>query len=425
MRCPQCQTDNPPMTRFCRRCGAELKPGARRPKVVIALFVAALLAGVVLTVVLLLPRASSEPATTAAPPPPEVAPQPTTVGVAYGTEKQDWLTWAASEFARTPAGQNIKIDLKPMGSLEAAHAIVKGDTGIDVWSPASSLYKDAFVRDWKAAHSDAEPIAQEAALALTPMVFVAWEQRYDAFVKHYGQMNFRTVSQAVQEKGGWETIANQPEWMFFKFSHTDPASSNSGLMTLVLMGYDYHKKHAGLDGHDVTDPAFEDWISSTEHGLSGFASGLNSSTGYLMTSMVQRGWSTYDVIFVYEAVAIDRLRQANGRWGPLKVVYPPYNMWNENPYYILDAPWSSAQQRQAARAFLDFLLSEPAQQQAMAHGFRPANVQIPTNGPDSPFVMYQNVGLRSDVPGVFCEPPKAEVIENLLLAWERSRAQTR
>jgi hypothetical protein len=350
---------------------------------------------------------------------------PVTIGVAYGTEKQDWLKWAADEFAKTPQGRGVRIDLKPMGSLEAAQAIVRGDKTIHVWSPASSLYKDVFVRDWTAGHPGTNPIAKESPLALTPMVFVMWDQRYGPFVKRYRELNFRTAGQALAEKGGWGAIAGQPDWMFFKFSHTNPNSSNSGLVALALMGYEFAGRPSGLAGRDITDPRFQSWIRELERSLTGAASGLNSSTGYLMTAMVQRGWSTYDAVYVYESVAIDRLKQADGRWGPLRVVYPKYNMWNENPYYLLDVPWSDEEHRRSAGALLEFLLSEPVQREAMAHGFRPANVNVPTRDADSPFVRLEPAGVRGDVPGVFCEPPSAEVLENLLLAWQRGQAETR
>ncbi|HVT61746.1 MAG TPA: hypothetical protein VHR45_25530 [Thermoanaerobaculia bacterium] len=42
------------------------------------------------------------------------------IGVAYGTEKERWLTWATSEFGRTSAGKRIKVNLIPIRSLEGA-----------------------------------------------------------------------------------------------------------------------------------------------------------------------------------------------------------------------------------------------------------------------------------------------------------------
>ena len=40
-------------------------------------------------------------------------------------------------------------------------------------------------------------------------------------------------------------IAGKPEWGLFKFGHTHPDQSNSGLLTLVLMAYEFAGKRRG------------------------------------------------------------------------------------------------------------------------------------------------------------------------------------
>ena len=65
-------------------------------------------------------------------------------------------------------------------------------------------------------------------------------------------------------------------------------------------------------------------------------------------------------------------------------------------------------------------MTEPVQKQALVHGFRPGNPNVPVIFPQSPFVTYQQFGLRNDI-GNVCEYPKAEVVNNLLAAWQRSR----
>src|SRR5262245_19970562 len=82
------------------------------------------------------------------------------IGVAYGTEKQRWFEWAVSEFARSREGRGINVQLLPMGSLEGAQAVLNGDQRINVWSPASSLYKASFVADWTLKHAN-PPILRE------------------------------------------------------------------------------------------------------------------------------------------------------------------------------------------------------------------------------------------------------------------------
>jgi Ca-activated chloride channel family protein len=302
-----------------------------------------------------------------------------------------------------------------MGSLEGARAVVAGDQRINVWSPASATYKDIFVQEWQTKYPD-NPIVKEEQLALTPMVFVVWDERYKAFIAKYGAMDLRTIHDALQEKTGWDAIAHKPEWGLFKFGHTHPNQSNSGIMSIVLAAYSYDKKTKDLTVADVVNGGFQQWLAELERGTSGFS----NSTGNMMKEMVLKGPSSYDAMFVYESVAIDYLRNAEGRWGQLRVVYPEYNAWNDNPYYILNAPWSTADQRKAADAFLAFLLSDPIQRQALTHGFRPANTNVPIRFAESPFVQFAGNGIQVDLQKI-CEPPRAEVVNNLLESWQRTQ----
>ena len=339
------------------------------------------------------------------------------IGIAYGTEKQRWLEWAVAEFAKTSDGKRITVDLIPMGSLEGAHAILNGDKRINVWSPASAAYKDVFVQEWEVKNGGGNPILKEEPLALTPMVFVVWEERYNAFIQKYKVMNLDTINQALQERSGWAAIANQPDWGLFKFGHTHPNESNSGLMTLVLAAYSYNHKTKDLTVGDVVNANFQQWLTTLERSTSGFS----NSTGNMMKEMVLKGPSSYDALMVYEGAAIDYLKLAEGRWGQLRVVYPEYNIWNENPYYIIDVPWSAPDQRKAAQTFLDFLMSDRIQREALVHGFRPANPDVPVKFPDSPFVKFAANGVQVDLQKI-CEPPKAEVVNNLLQSWQRAQS---
>jgi ABC-type Fe3+ transport system substrate-binding protein len=285
-----------------------------------------------------------------------------------------------------------------------------------VWTPASSLYKDTFVQDWQVKHSG-NPILKEESLALTPMVFVMWKERYQAFTQKYQSLNFTTIAQALKEKAGWNAIAGKPEWGLFKVGHTNPGKSNSGLMTLVLMAYDYNDKTRDLMLKDLLNVGFQDWMTGIERGVSG----MSDSTGTMMREMVLKGPSSFDAVFVYESVAIDFLKSAEGRWGELHIAYPKENMWSDNPYYIIDAPWSSKDQRAAAEVFLNYLLSESVQRESLKHGFRPGNTDVPIIFAESPFTLYQKYGLQIE-PGSTAEPPKAEVINNLLAIWQRSQS---
>lgn len=339
---------------------------------------------------------------------------PLEIGVAYGTEKKRWLEWAAEEFPKSPAGRGIQVNLIPLGSLEAAQAINSGDKRIDAWTPASDLYTDTFARDFELKHGRG-PIAEQEQLALTPMVFVSWGDRTQAFLDRYHEMSFKAVGEAIKAPGGWGGIAQKPEWGFFKFAHTHPNQSNSGLMSLLLMAYDFHDKTRALGMADILDPKFQSWMIDLESSVVDFP----NSTGNLMKDMVLKGPSSYDCVLVYESVAIDFLKNAEGRWGVLSVTYPRKNLWSNNPYYVLNTPWGDPKRKAAAAALMKFLISEPAQRVALTHGFRPGNPAVPILFADSPFTTAQRYGLKVDLTGI-CESPKGEVIHNLLVGWNNN-----
>ncbi len=77
-------------------------------------------------------------------------------------------------------------------------------------------------------------------------------------------------------------------------------------------------------------------------------------------------------------------------------------------------------QRKAADTFLNFLLTEPIQRESLKHGFRPANTNVPIKFPESPFVKLAGNGVQVDLQKI-CEPPKAEVVNNLLASWQRTQ----
>jgi serine/threonine-protein kinase len=351
---------------------------------------------------------------------PGVDPAPVEIHIAYGTEKQKWLEQAAAEFQKTEAGKRIKLELHGMGSVEGAQAVLHGPAPVPfhVWSPASSAYRDVFEREWRAKHKGS-PILQSENLALTPMVFVMWESRHEPFARKYGKVTFQTIAAAIAESGGWESIGGESGWGRFKFGHTHPNQSNSGLLTLVLMAYEFSKKERNLALDDISQPGFVKWLRTFEQGVARPSGTLSHSTGTLMRDMVLRGPSQYDCLMIYENLAIDYLDAARDHWGELHVDYPEPNMWNEHPYYILDVPWSQPPQRAAAAEFLRFLMSQPIQRRALEHGFRPGNPEISIRNPDSPFLRHVKQGMRIDLPRM-CEPPRAETVKKLVSSFEQN-----
>ncbi|MFO0959708.1 MAG: substrate-binding domain-containing protein [Isosphaeraceae bacterium] len=347
--------------------------------------------------------------------------KPVELNIAYSTDQREWLEQAARDFAETPDGRHVKVRLFGMGTLEAARAILGGEKPVPfhAWIPASGAYRRSFEAQWRAKYKDRapSPIFRADPLATTPLVFAMWESRYDAFRRRYPEVSFRSIAEAMQAGDhAWERITGEIEWGRFKFGHADPRRSNSGMLALIMMAYDYHDKRRGLTRDDIANPGFRDWLLNVEEDISRPDGELIPSTGPLMKAMVQHGPSEFDCVLVYESVAVDLARAARDRWEGLKLTYAHPNLWNEHPYTILNAPWVDDDHREAAEIFLDFLLSEPVQKQALAHGLRPMHPAVSIRSAECPLNGDEAIraGVQVDVPLNLAQPLEVDVLRDLL-----------
>jgi ABC-type Fe3+ transport system substrate-binding protein len=226
------------------------------------------------------------------------------------------------------------------------------------------------------------------------------------------------LQQAVSDPTGWDSYAH-PEWGYVKFGHTDPLRSNSGFMAVLLMTYNYFGKTSGLTAEDIlADQGYQDWFLAFEQSISEF----EYSTGPLMEKMIAYGPSTYDMVAVYEATAIEQAENAVGRYGELRVYYPPATVWSDHPFCLLDAEWVTPEKARAAQVFMDYLLTEEAQQTALLqYGFRPALAGIPLEQPGSPFERYAANGFQANLSSLpTVEVPPGNVLSTLLDFWTRN-----
>jgi serine/threonine-protein kinase len=349
------------------------------------------------------------------------------INIAYSAEKKAWLESAVAQFARTEAGMPIEIRLHEYDLAEGASAVLDGPGSgpsdgppIHVWSPASRAAGDLLDREWRSRHGDSPILAAEN-LAATPLVFVMWKARMDAFQTKYETITFGAISQAMSEPEGWQGIARKPEWGRFKFGHADPSTSSSGLQMLILIAAEFSRGGRELTAQDVTDPGFRERLGAFEQGVTRHGRALCPSAGELIEQMVLRGPSQYDCILVDENLALGALQAAADRWGDqgeLAVAYPDPDIRNEHPYYILNVPWSDEGQRRAAAAFLRFLKSLPIQRGAVDLGIRPDVPAARLDSPGSPLVRAEHSGLRVIIPAS-CDPPAPELVQELLESFRR------
>jgi ABC-type Fe3+ transport system substrate-binding protein len=251
----------------------------------------------------------------------------------------------------------------------------------------------------------------------SPLVLVAWKERADVlWGNDPGSDLWKRLHAAVLDDNGWGTYGH-PDWGYVKFGHTSPLSSNSGFMTILLLTYDYFNKTSGLSAAEMlVSSAYQQWLIDLETTIGKFG----DSTGNYMKEMVAYGPSMYDLIAVYEATAIEQAQNAVGRYGELRVYYPPANIMSDHPFCVLQADWVTVEKAQAAQQFIDFLLSKSAQEKALLqYGFRPADETIPLDQVGSPFQRYAANGVRIDA-GPLVDLPSGSTLQTLLDFWSRN-----
>lgn len=350
-------------------------------------------------------------------------PKPIVLTVYYSTEKADWLDNILDEFyaaGYTVDGRPIELEMQKMGSREMYLAVLDGEQP-DLISPASSL-QIAILEDLSRDKFGA-PVVHATrsedcrSVVETPLVLVSWAERAQALWGDEPNSHlWQKLHDALTDPEGWASVEH-PEWGYIKFGQTSPLSSNSGFMTILLLTYDFHNITDGLQAQDIlSNAAYQEWFLEFQGTISQFG----DSTGTYMRDMVAYGPSTYDFVAVYEATAIEHMENASDRYGELRVYYPPATVMSDHPFCVLDAEWVTPEKAQAAQIFTDFLLNQEAQEIALLeHGFRPVFAGIPLDQPGSPFVEYQDNGIRVSIPPEV-EIPPGNVLDTLLNFWSRN-----
>jgi hypothetical protein len=351
-----------------------------------------------------------------------------TLNINYGTEKENWFREATTRF--TTANPNIRINLKGQGSMasyQALSQITPNSTrlGSDpipaLWSPAATIQVNLL--------NSRNQMGKELAtsckrLVLSPLVIMAWEDRAKVFETAYkdkGGITFVNIFDAVDRngtaKGRWDAIDGNASWGFIKIGHTDPETSNSGMMMLLGMANNYFARREKITTPETADAKFITFMTEIEKSVT---TPLGSSTGTFMNDVIVKGPSSYDFVVVYEALALENYKNAVGRQGqPLRIVYPTFNLYSDHPLCIVDHPAITQAERDAAVRLQDFLLTPDIQKLAVTYGWRSADPGVPIFGANTLFDDPQAAGLSTDV-GQEMQIPDGDVLLNLLTSWRRN-----
>ena len=332
----------------------------------------------------------------------------------YGSEKEKWINEVTGEFNRgghrTAGGKRIYVRAIPRGSGEAIDEVLEGRRQPDIISPASA----AFIKLGNAQSQSKygkDLIASTDNLVLSPVVLAMWKPMAEAIGWGKKPIGWSEVLALARSQKGWEGYG-YPQWGRFKFGHTHPQFSNSGLISLFAEVYAAAGKTAGLTVADVSKPHTADFLAGIEKSVVHYG----SSTGFFGRQMFSTGPQYLSAAVLYENMVIESYSQNNLPF-PVVAIYPKEGtFWSDHPIGVVEREWVSSEHREAAKTYIQYLLQRPQQEKAIAYGFRPGAVDVALASP-----IDEAHGVDPKEPKTTLEVPSVPVMDAILNLWQQKK----
>ncbi|NLA35385.1 MAG: VWA domain-containing protein [Actinobacteria bacterium] len=364
------------------------------------------------------------------------------VDVAVSSEKIDLMRDLASTYndAENTVSNGSCIFVRPVSKASggAATWLAEGwDTAAEgpepvIWSPASSSW--GAVLNQRLAERGEAPMApaDAEALMLTPLVIAMPEPMADALGYPQTPVGWADIARLATDPQGWAAYGH-PEWGAFRLGKTNPNYSTSGLSALIAQTYAAAGKTTGLSTEDINNPSVVEFSKQIESSVVHYGD-ITMTFLNNWFAADRRGTSlTYaSAVAVEEKSVIDYnngnpdgvLSQGETPRVPkvkLVSIYPSEGtLYSDSPFYVLDAPWVSDAEAEAAEMFTEFVLEADNQRKVLDYGFRPANPSVALSEP----IVTDN-GVDPAQPTTLLDVPSPAVLIDLLEFWAANRKGAR
>jgi hypothetical protein len=394
--------------------------------VILGIAIAIVIAGLIVTQVVRRQEGSRAEIT------PTVTDEPIQVRIVTAIPVESWVNEAAKEFNAQDHrldGRPIEVTVIPMDGLTALgyYEREEMDPYPTAWIPDSRYLVDLVNATYKTKRdrdvflTDGEYRARPIATSL--FSWGIYKSRGEVLDERYGDVNWSVIHDAAMTKGGWREIAGPecPEcgqWGYFKLIVPNPRKSVAGLAAMVAAAGEYYDR-TRITVEDVTDPDFQQWLGELMGAVT------NYSGAYSVEDLALFGYSMGDGGQLLESDLLVNMEGIQTRWAdPLVIEYPQYLTWFDFPFSVWMGPETTAQEKNAALVFQQYLLSDAQQQRALEQGLRPANLNVPLDGPGSLFVRWQDQGAMTQLPRFTrMRDPDRDVLLALLRWYDLNVAQ--
>jgi hypothetical protein len=220
------------------------------------------------------------------------------------------------------------------------HGILAGNVKPVLWSPGSPVWPARLSEAYSQQHSKSildlsDPNAYRVFLR-SPLVFLT-TRRKAPFLRPLlgGNDPWGALKQL-------STGQRKTPWGGFRFSHADPLTSSSGVMTLGLILFDYAQKTGQTDSlaQVAVSKRFISYMRELDRSLVYDKPARDGTTK--LTNAFLEDPTRYDVITAYESTALAAIPKNPD----IAVIYPSPTAVSEHAVTLLNADWVAEDQRQ-------------------------------------------------------------------------------
>ncbi len=302
----------------------------------------------------------------------------------------------------------VRVEVRQMDSGEAQAKIARREIQPTVWSPADKLW--AAKLNYEARQQWASP--DSPVLMRSAVVIAMWESMARALGWPDHPVGWRDVLRLASE--GWAS-AGRPEFGPFKFVHTSPDSSTSGIAATAAEYQFAAGKQRGLRIADVTDAGVRRRVRRIERSIEHYG----NTTNYPAEQLAKHR-QRYASAVVLGEVTVLRFNRAH-KGERLIAIYPAEGtIFREEPLVVLDAPWVSPRQKQAARMLGSYLAKRITAAYATSLDYRPAdpNAELPVED-------WRALGVDVTLQTATRAMPTPPVLAAIQRAWRKDRKPAR
>jgi Ca-activated chloride channel homolog len=345
------------------------------------------------------------------------------VDIIYAPESDQYMPKIIDDFntAHRTTDPVIYVRGEPGSSGKIMQAIVNAITAPTNVNVAKPTIFQPSVSHWLSlanflSRKDIFDLTDTQPTANAPVVMAIWESRLNAIQETVGyeDIGWEELLDVINSENGWQDYGIAGGRRTVYYGHTDPFVSSTALSTIISEYY-ASARATGFTGRRLTvdqirDEDVRDGVRQIESLIRHYSSRTTEFKNY-----IAQGPNYLDFVALEEndLIAINRGQTDFQPPEKLVALYPKEGtFWHEHPFGIVNADWVTEEQKEAARVFTDYMLTDENQEYIMSFGFRPVNPDVALG-----FPFEDQYGVTEQGPSTVLDVPEPDVIAAIQDSW--------